>query len=192
MSTAPPTLTDPEPAPPEVVWSPDEAARLLAAVGGDALACVQCGRCTAGCPVAPLSGDAPHQLVRWVILGATAELAASPHPSRCVGCATCTRRCPNGVDVAAVVARLRALAPGAAADPVTRYHAIFLRSLARFGRVHELGVARRVRGVGALLSEAAYGWRLLRAGKLHVRASRVRARKDLRALIQRLLAGGAP
>jgi heterodisulfide reductase subunit C len=191
MSTQPSTPTD-APALPEIVWSPEPAAALLAAVGGDVLACVQCGRCTAGCPVAPLSGGAPHRLVRWVALGAATELAASPHPSRCVGCATCSRRCPSGVDVATVVARLRTLSPFAPEDPVTRYHAIFLRSVARFGRVHELGVARRVRSVRELWHEARYGWRMLRAGKLRLRASRVRGRRDLRALIRRVLAGGEP
>jgi heterodisulfide reductase subunit C len=71
--------------------------------------CYQCGKCTAGCPVADAMDLAPSQLVRLAQTGDLTRAMTSIAIWRCVACQTCSDRCPKGVDVASVMDALRQL-----------------------------------------------------------------------------------
>ena len=72
--------------------------------------CYQCGKCTGGCPMSPYMDLTPNQIMRLAQLtDAEAErrLLASGAIWRCIGCLTCTQRCPKKLDPAAVIDALR-------------------------------------------------------------------------------------
>src|SRR5208282_717492 len=69
--------------------------------------CYQCGKCTAGCPVAMHMDVAPNQVVRLVQLGEWEKALQSRAIWECVGCQTCSTRCPKEVDCAGVMDALR-------------------------------------------------------------------------------------
>ena len=71
--------------------------------------CYQCGKCSAGCPVAFAMDLLPNQVMRCVRLSLSEELAASATPWLCAACMTCSVRCPKGIDIAAVMEALRQL-----------------------------------------------------------------------------------
>lgn len=73
------------------------------------LACVQCGRCSAGCPVAFESEHTPRNIIRLIQLGLWKEACQSPFIWMCASCYTCTVRCPRGVKIAEVMLHLRRL-----------------------------------------------------------------------------------
>lgn len=76
-----------------------------------ASACLECGKCTAVCPVAR-QDDAfsPRRLVEEIIQGRTAETVHSPALWQCLTCRVCHERCPMGVDYITFVRGVRALA----------------------------------------------------------------------------------
>lgn len=75
--------------------------------GQDLLACYQCGKCSAGCPMASYMDILPNQMIRYAQLGMKDELLASEAIWLCVSCLTCNSRCPKGVRIAEVIEALR-------------------------------------------------------------------------------------
>jgi heterodisulfide reductase subunit C2 len=75
--------------------------------GQDLLACYQCGKCSAGCPMAKHMDIPPNQMIRFAQLGLMDDLLASESIWMCVSCLTCNSRCPKGVRIAEVIEVLR-------------------------------------------------------------------------------------
>ena len=77
--------------------------------GQNVLACYQCGKCSAGCPMVSLMDLLPNQIIRLVQLGQVSDVLNSKTIWLCASCFTCTSRCPKGVDLAKVIEALRLL-----------------------------------------------------------------------------------
>jgi heterodisulfide reductase subunit C len=75
----------------------------------DLLACYQCGKCSAGCPMAKYMDILPNQMIRFAQLGMRDELLNSDAIWLCVSCQTCNSRCPKGVRIAEVIDAMRTL-----------------------------------------------------------------------------------
>jgi heterodisulfide reductase subunit C len=73
----------------------------------DLLACYQCGKCSAGCPMAKYMDILPNQMIRFAQLGMRDELLASDSIWLCVSCQTCNSRCPKGVRIAEIIEAMR-------------------------------------------------------------------------------------
>ena len=78
--------------------------------GEDLLSCYQCGKCSAGCPMAKDMDLLPNQIIRLMQLGLREEIAKANTIWMCASCTTCGVRCPRGVDLSRVMETLRALA----------------------------------------------------------------------------------
>ena len=74
--------------------------------GQDLLACNQCGKCSAGCPVAAAMDLLPSQVIRMAQLGME-EVLESNTIWICASCLTCVTRCPKGVDLPRLMEALR-------------------------------------------------------------------------------------
>lgn len=77
--------------------------------GQDLLACNQCGRCSAGCPVVAAMDILPSQVIRLGQLGME-EVLESNTIWICASCLTCVTRCPKGVDLPRLMEALRQVA----------------------------------------------------------------------------------
>lgn len=93
---------------PESLHSPP-VQRLSEVSGAKLLRCYQCGRCSAGCPMAAHMDVLPHQVLRHAQMGHVREVTASRTPFVCAACLACSVRCPRGVPIAEVMEALRTM-----------------------------------------------------------------------------------
>jgi heterodisulfide reductase subunit C len=84
-------------------------AEIQAISGADVRACYQCGKCTAGCPLASAMDLMPNQILRLLQLGEHERVLQSRTIWQCASCLTCAARCPKDVDPARVMDALRTL-----------------------------------------------------------------------------------
>ncbi len=110
--------------------------------GQNLLACYQCRRCAAGCPVGDETGVTPDRLIRMIILGEREEALNNLLVWKCVACYTCGTRCPNNIQTARINETLKQISKEAHFEPIlpkiAAFHDAFLRSTSHFGRVNEL------------------------------------------------------
>ena len=122
----------------------DFAREVAGASGAALLACLQCRKCSSGCPVAALADLKPHELVRRVQLGERDEVLGSRVLWACTSCETCVTRCPQNVDLPAMIDTLRQMARAGgrtlASTTVPVFNEEFLRAVRTMGRTYEAGL----------------------------------------------------
>lgn len=69
--------------------------------------CLTCGTCASACPIAGVDNLDPRKIVRMAMFGLEDELVASDWPWKCTMCAKCENACPMGVEIVALMRRLR-------------------------------------------------------------------------------------
>jgi heterodisulfide reductase subunit C len=74
--------------------------------GETLLACNQCGKCSAGCPVAFSMDLLPSQVIRLAQLGIE-DVLDSQTIWTCAACLTCVSRCPKGIDLPRIMEAMR-------------------------------------------------------------------------------------
>jgi Fe-S oxidoreductase len=92
-----------------ILLDDDRWDRVLAATGGEAAACYQCGTCTAMCPWGLVAGPTigVRSVMRKAQLGINGWAEAA---WRCTTCGACEEQCPHQVPVSQVMLGLRSLA----------------------------------------------------------------------------------
>ncbi len=110
--------------------------------GQNLLACYQCRRCAAGCPVGEESGVTPDRLIRMILMGEKEEAMNNLLVWKCVACYTCGTRCPNNIQTARINETLKQMSKEAHLEPlsasIAAFHEAFTTSTSHFGRVNEL------------------------------------------------------
>ncbi len=134
--------------------------------------CIQCGTCTASCPSSAAMDLTPRQMWRLVSLGLADEVLHSKTMWLCTMCYQCQVRCPRGIPLTELIARLKhlALVRGMAQS---RRSAAFYRTFAqvmrRYGRVRELEFMVRyylAADPASAISYSGLGLAMLRRGKI--------------------------
>ncbi len=162
--------------------------------GQQIAACFQCEKCTSGCPVTFAMDIAPHRLMRMLQMGLLDEALRSDTIWVCASCQTCSTRCPNDIDIAHVMDTLRQLSRKDGTKTAHRnapiFHAAFLSSLRRHGRIHEPEMAvtymLRSGGLNGLRKQARAGIAMFKRGKIKLLPPRVGARRQVRNIFQRV------
>lgn len=75
--------------------------------GQDVNACIQCGRCTAGCPVVSAMDVMPREIMLHLQNGREQEVLESKTPWICATCFTCAARCPRELDLSRIMEAVR-------------------------------------------------------------------------------------
>ena len=151
--------------------------------------CYQCGKCTAGCPMAVYMDRMPNQIMHLVQMGLTEEALQSKTIWLCAACATCSVRCPKGIDVAHEMEALRVLAKRkhiVAEKDINAFHDVFLNSVRHHGRVYEVGlILGRNLKTGKLLRDAMYGLPYLQKRKISLTPERIQAKDEIEGIFVR-------
>ena len=69
--------------------------------------CMQCGKCSAGCPANAGMDILPHQVIRFLQIGDVKKLKESKSIWNCAACFTCESRCPRDVSVLKLMEAVR-------------------------------------------------------------------------------------
>jgi heterodisulfide reductase subunit C2 len=171
------------------------AGEVRARSGASPMSCYQCSKCSSGCPVGARSDLRPHELVRLVQMDQREAVLSSRLIWECTSCQTCTTRCPQMVDIAAMNDGLRAMSRAAGkVDPQTRvpvFNDAFLASVRNRGRVYELGLmaAYKLR-TGRIMEDAGKAPMMFSKGKLPLAGPRVSGRAQRKAIFRRASRGG--
>lgn len=185
----------------EAEWLPRTEAELRASFwdqissfpDGDRIKhCLQCGTCSGACPVAYAMDMTPRQIIGLFRAGRMEEVLRSRAIWLCASCYSCTVRCPMKIRVTDTmyafkrVAMQRGLYPRRFATPALSR--AFVRTVRRYGRNYELGLAVRFylrAKLGKVFADSGIGWSLWRRGRLRLRPPRIRRVRELRAIVAR-------
>lgn len=69
--------------------------------------CIQCGRCSAACPVGDKMDLLPNRMVWELAQGGEEALLKALSPWKCLSCMACVARCPRGVAPGAIMEAVR-------------------------------------------------------------------------------------
>lgn len=153
--------------------------------------CYHCHKCSVGCPAIEAMEFGPDRLLRMIALNQADRLLKSRDIWLCAGCYTCATRCPNDIDLAAVMDALRQISiaqgqPAGERDALL-FHRLFLRVVGLFGRSHEaamLGLFKVLSHV-PLMDDVSAGLGLFLRGKVPLLPRRSGAAVQVRQIMQR-------
>ena len=162
---------------------------VIDSVGEEILACYQCYKCSAGCPVSFAMDLLPHQVIRAVLFGQKEKVLSSKTIWICATCETCTTRCPNDVDIAELMDILRHMALEAKVElgekNVPLFHEAFMESIRRDGRVHELSMIAGYKIKSkSFFDDVKLGWEMFKRGKLKLLPQRIKENKEVKKLFK--------
>ena len=75
--------------------------------GKRVLSCIQCGTCTATCPVHKVSEHSPREIFLMIKNGMKKEVLSDLTPWVCASCYKCTVNCPAQIKITEVMYRLK-------------------------------------------------------------------------------------
>jgi heterodisulfide reductase subunit C len=152
--------------------------------------CIQCGTCTASCPVSFAMDLTPRQVIGMFRAGAIEELLESRTIWVCASCYQCTMRCPADIQITDLlyafkrIAIERGIFPNK--FPVHVFAETFTEMVKKYGRNYETGLIIRYflrTKPTALFGRRRSGVALWRHGRLPVRPSRIDGIEGLRRII---------
>ena len=173
------------------------ADRVQEKTGVDVARCYQCGKCSAGCPLAADMDFRPSQIMHLLQLRKFpefAEMAVLSHTIwLCLTCEICFCRCPMELDIPKIMDALRheSLAQNKVnprAKDILAFHRAFLDSVRYTGRLFEMGqvLDYKLRSRHFLQDLLQAPWMFL-VGKLHLLPERIRGRRLLGRIFAKTL-----
>ena len=155
--------------------------------------CYQCLKCSTGCPVAQFMDVSPNAVLRMVQYGMQEQVFKSKSIWLCVSCMTCGVRCPNEVDIGAIMDTLREMSIAAgysyeAEKNVVLLHEEFVRSIKLWGRAHEASMLAvyKLRSM-ELLTDMGAAAKLILKGKIPFIPKPIRKVKEVRKIYDSIL-----
>jgi heterodisulfide reductase subunit C len=168
---------------------PTLAEELRRATGRNPARCYQCGKCSAGCPMASETTLRPHDVMRLVGQDRREELLVSESIWLCLTCETCVDRCPNECDPARTMDALREMAsaeaPGSVPKALSAFHRSFLDQVRLTGRLFELGLMAEYKlRTGALFADVTSAPGMVARGKLGFVPHPIKGVKEVRRIFE--------
>jgi heterodisulfide reductase subunit C2 len=156
--------------------------------------CYQCGKCTAGCPLA-LEMDYPPSMVMRMLQTGRPELEEKVLRSFtiwvCLTCEMCFARCPMSIDIPKMMDQLRQKSlkekkANRKAKEIIAFHKSFLDSIRYTGRLYEIGllVDYKTRSL-KLLDDMDLALPMMKRGKLGIFPEMIKDRKGMASIFRK-------
>jgi heterodisulfide reductase subunit C2 len=157
--------------------------------------CYQCGKCSAGCPVATEMDYPPSLVMRMLQTEEPAQmekLLRSMSIWLCVSCEMCLTRCPMEIDIPTLMDYMRqksvkAKKTNPKAKKIISFHKSFLDSINYTGRLYEMGliVDYKMR-TGAMMQDVLIAPKMFVKGKLNPVPELIKGRKNIAAIFNKV------
>ena len=173
-----------------------QACEAIAAEAGVNLKdCYQCGKCTAGCPLADGMDLMPREVIRYLQIGAIGEVLSAKTPWICAQCVVCSSRCPQNVDICSTMRAVRLASKHAGKRPVPEadiFDDEFIANVRAHGVSNEqyLAAAYNMKS-GHFMQDMVNATRMLSRGMVGVAMHNTEGRDEVAALVDRALAADA-
>ena len=177
----------------EISLADKQACEAIAAEAGVNLKdCYQCGKCTAGCPLAEGMDLMPREVIRYLQLGALDIVLNAKTPWICAQCVVCSSRCPQNVDICSVMRAVRQASKRAGKKPVPEadiFDEAFIANVKSHGVSNEQYLAATYNlKSGHLMQDMGNATRMLKRKMVGVAVHNTKGRAEVSALIDRALA----
>ncbi len=132
----------------------------------------------------------PSQVLRHIQVNSKRRVLGCSTIWLCASCETCSFRCPEKIEIATIMDTLRKMAIeedlAGGQKQIVDFDKIFLDSIERHGRVHELGLVMRYNLASRqLFKDAHLGPLMLGKGKISLLAHKIRELATVKEIFQR-------
>ncbi|MHC1631737.1 MAG: 4Fe-4S dicluster domain-containing protein [Methanotrichaceae archaeon] len=164
---------------------------VLKLAGDEVKTCIQCGTCSASCPVAHLMDNSTRKLIKFVLEGMKEEALNSKSIWLCTSCLLCTVRCPRGIKPVSVIAALKQIYEKEGMkckDSI--FEEIFNRQIRDHGRVSEflLSSEYMLRSPQSAARIISFGTELIPKGKIEIdfRGEQIKGTNEMKRIFEDL------
>lgn len=172
------------------------AGKVLKNTGVSEARCYQCGKCTAGCPLASDMDFPPGRLLRMLQIESAEmdeKILRSLTIWLCLSCEMCIGRCPQEVDLPIVMDYLRHEAirqnkVNPKAKNIIKFHKAFLDSINYTGRLYEVGLIAdyKTRSLN-LMQDVAIAPTMYLKGKLNLLPDMIKDIKNVKDIFNKTI-----
>ncbi len=139
--------------------------------GIDISGCLQCKKCSNGCPVGEMTTVSPSEIIKRLQLNIGDSILNSDLVWMCASCETCFSRCPMQINMAAVLDALRIISAkkktAKQKGNVPFFNKSFLKTVKMFGRTYDLGMIAAYKvGTSSYLQDTEKFPMMLKKGKI--------------------------
>lgn len=159
--------------------------------GKRVLSCIQCGTCTATCPVSKVSEHSPRQLFLMVRNGRKKEVLSDLTPWVCASCYKCTVNCPAQIKITEVMYRIKRMAAKnhimTDKSDTNLFYRAFLNSILKYGRSYEMGMMIKYflfNHPVALVKQMPLGMKMMAAGTMPLMPHKIKKLKEFNAIVE--------
>jgi heterodisulfide reductase subunit C len=156
--------------------------------------CIQCGTCTGSCPVSFAMDITPRKTIALFRAGEIESVLRSNTIWICASCYACTVRCPAGIKITDMmyafkrIAMERKIFPKGL--PVHALSSLFVSIVNKYGRNQEVNLLLRFglkTNPTKLIAQIPLGWCLRSKGRVPLKSTKIKDRKQLSSIIRRVL-----
>lgn len=174
---------------------------LYASKGNPINTCIQCGTCSATCPVASggFMDNSPRRLIAMIRAGFKEQVLKANTFWYCASCYQCTVRCPRGIDIAELMYGLKRYTvwrteyQQGLIGPT--FSETFVKMIVRTGRSYEPVLATSylfTYGLPEIIQEAQTATALMLKGRLPLLPARIKRLGNFKRMIRKIIPLGEP
>jgi quinone-modifying oxidoreductase subunit QmoC len=152
--------------------------------------CLQCGTCSATCPVSTYMDKTPRQIIGMIRAGFKEDVLSSISPWICVSCYSCTVECPAGIRITDIMYIIKRMAMQDKKYQRTVIPAIedaFVKMVYKNGRLSESRMGIKVAwksGIFNMMKMVKLAWKLFWKGRIKLlRPEKMENPKALRIVL---------
>ena len=163
------------------------------AFGENLFGCLQCGTCSATCPLSTYMDYTPRKIIAMVRAGFKNEVLTNRTIWLCASCYSCTVECPKSIKITEVMYALKreAIMQGMYPKrfPVPILGRVFFNQVMNHGRLSEIWLMVKYflfTNPFSAVSQLPLGFRLFKAGRLSLRMHGIADRKGLKSILRKV------